>query len=133
MRKLTHEELSKAPADIRYIHEMIMSEQLVPLSIYESCMDKYPEYFPKEIENAKKWKSIPQEVHDKYWEEFSKSYKEIMKNIPLNKGMGGWIDDPEGYKEWCDESNKAHEEVNLLREKLHNKYYSKYGVNAHVN
>lgn len=128
MKYLTEKEFFDAPSKVQYIYMMGMMKIPIGSSTYEDVIKEHPEYFPDEVEHRRKWDSIPQEVHDKYWEEYLELDKEIMKNVPPNKGIMGWIDDQEGYSEWNKKRTEAYEKGNTLREALHKKFYSKYGI-----
>lgn len=39
---------------------------VVSADAYNNAIEKYPEYFPEEVEYRRKWESVPQEVKDKY-------------------------------------------------------------------
>lgn len=128
MKDLTEKEFFEAPNKVKYIYMMGMVKHPISLKTYEDAIKEHPEYFPDEVEHRRKWDAIPQEVHDKYWEEYWELDKEIMKDIPSSKGILGWINDQEGYIEWNKKWDEANEKGKPLREALHKKYYSKYGI-----
>jgi len=128
MKYLNEKEFFEAPSKVKYIYMMGMMKIPIGSSTYEDVIKEHPEYFPDEVEHRRKWDAIPQEVHDNYLEEYWELDKEIMKNVPPNKGIMGWIDDQEGYSEWNKKWTEAYEKGNPLREALHKKFYSKYGI-----
>jgi len=128
MKDLTEKEFFEAPSKVQYIYMMGMMKQPIGSSIYEDAIKEHPEYFPDEVEHRRKWDAIPQEVHDKYSEEYWKLDEEVMKDVPPSKGIIGWIDDQEGYSEWNKKWTEANEKAKPLREALHKKFYSEYGI-----
>jgi hypothetical protein len=128
MKDLTIEELEKAPFEIQYLYIMGISNQSVGITIFEEAIEKYPEYFPDEVEYRKKWALIPQEIHDAYWKEYWKLDKEIYKDIPPSKGLMYLINNTDEAKEWKKKWNSANKKAEPLKKKLHKKYYSKYGI-----
>lgn len=128
MKDLTDKEFFEAPNKVQYIYMAAMMNQPIGSNIYEDAIKEHPEYFPDEVEYRRKWDAIPQDVHDKYWEEYWKLDKDVMKNVPPSKGIFGWIDDQEGYAEWNKKWTEANEKAKPLREALHKKFYSKYNI-----
>jgi len=128
MKDLTDKEFFEVPNKVQYIYMMGMMKQPIGSSTYEKAIKEHPEYFPDEVEHRKKWAAIPQEVHDKYWEEYWKIEEEVMKDVSPSKGIMGWIDDQEGYSEWNKKWTEANEKAKPLREALHKKFYSEYGI-----
>lgn len=96
MKDLTEKEFFEAPNKVQYIYMMGMMKRAIGSGVYEDAIKEHPEYFPDEVEHTRKWDAIPQDVHDKYWEEYWKLDKEIMKDVPPSKGIFGWIDEQEG-------------------------------------
>ena len=128
MKDLTDKEFFEVPNKVQYIYMMGMMKQPIGSSTYEKAIKEHHEYFPDEVEHRKKWAAIPQEVHDKYWEEYWKIEEEVMKDVSPSKGIMGWIDDQEGYSEWNKKWTEANEKAKPLREALHKKFYSEYGI-----
>lgn len=128
MKDLTEKEFFEAPSKVQYIYMMGMMKHPIGSSIYEDAIKEHPEYFPDEVEHRRKWDAIPQDVHDKYLEEYWELDKEIMKDVPPSKGIFGWIDDQEGYSEWNKKWTEANEKGKPLREALHKKFYSEYDI-----
>lgn len=128
MKDLTEKEFLESPGKVQYIYMMGVIEQPISLGTYEDAIQEHPEYFPDETERRKKWNAIPKAVHDKYWEEYWRIHKEIMKDIPPSKGIVGCINDQEGYGEWEKKWTEANKKRNLLLESLHKKFYSEYGI-----
>lgn len=132
MRSLTEEELNNAPIKVQQVYMMLIVNQFVSSSLYRECVDKYPDYFPEEVEHKNKWNSIPQEIHDAYWKEYWELEEQIMKDVPPSKGVTGWINDKEGYNKWYKKWFDAKEKGKPLHEDLHKKYYSKYGIDCNL-
>lgn len=128
MKKLTEKELQEAPNDVQYVYMCSIINHPIGINTYQEAVKKHPEYFPEEVEYNKKWNLIPQEVHDSYWKEYLELDKEIMKNVPPSKGIFGWAKDPEGLNEWEKTYYEAEEKGRPLRKELHQKHYSKYGI-----
>ena len=51
-----------------------------------------------------------------------------MKDVPPSKGICGWMNDPDGYEDWNKKFTQALEIARPLRKKLHDKFYTKYGI-----
>ena len=128
MKDLTDKEFFEVPNKVQYIYMMGMMKQPIGSSTYDKAIKEHPEYFPDEVEHRKKWAAIPQEVHDKYWEEYWKIEEEVMKDVSLSKGIMAWLDDQEGYSEWNKKWTEANEKAKPLREALHKKFYSEYCI-----
>jgi hypothetical protein len=128
MKDLTEEELLKAPHIIKIIYMSAISKVPIGSGTYERAIEDHPEYFPETIEHRRKWKLIPQEVHDEYWKEYWQIYKEIMKDVPPSKGIFGWIQNLDEWTEWNKLYQEAKEKGKHLHKNLHEKHYSKYGI-----
>lgn len=128
MKNFTYEELIKAPLTVQFIFYMGLLKQPVCSDMLEAAIEDYPEYFPDEVECRKKWEAIPQEVHDAFWEEYRELESEVMKGAPDSKGFLYWMENPEEANEWSKKRQELREKSKPLRKKLHEKYYSKYGI-----
>jgi len=128
MKKLTYEELLKAPPKVAFLYTMAMLNQPVGVSVFEEAIAEHPEYFPDEVEHRRKWSLIPQHVHDEYHKELTTLGAEIYKDMPPSKGFLEWVNDPSGYKKWSTLFKIYREKEKVLEAELHKKYYSKYGV-----
>lgn len=128
MKKLTEQELCDAPRLIQHIYTFGFLEKPIGLSTYEEALEKYPEYFPQEIEHRKKWDAIPQKVHDDYWQEYTELNKIIMKDLPESKGISYYMDNMDEFYEWDNKSKELKKKGRHLYKQLHEKYYSKYGI-----
>lgn len=129
MKNLSKKEFEEAPKIIHHIYCMSAIGVPVGASIYEEAIEKHPEYFPKEVEAERKWKSVPQDVKDSYFKELNDSRELIMKDLPHNnEGIEYWVNNP---KEWKEREAKYDELFPLVVEKekeLHKKHFSKYGI-----
>ena len=128
MKKLTYQELQKAPTIIQYIYMASVSKIPIGASTVDEAIKKHPEYFPDEVEHRRKWDLIPEEVHQAYNKEMSEMMDKIYEDMPEQKGMFAWSKDPEGYKEWEDKFYECREKEKPLSKHIHEKYYSKYGI-----
>lgn len=128
MKDLTYSELEQAPAIVQFLYIRAIYKEPVGSQMINEAIENHPEYFADEIEHRRKWASIPQSVHDEYWNEWNKMNKEVFKDMPPSKGILGWIDDPKGYKEWNGAYRKFAPIRDRLERDLHEKYYSPYGL-----
>jgi hypothetical protein len=124
MKKLTEKEFFEAPRKIQFIY---MTE-FVGMNFFEEAMREHPEYFPEEIEKKKKWDAIPQEVHDKYWEEMRELDKKLMKDVPPSKGVLYFAINPKEFDEWHEKRDAARKKGWRERKAIHDKFYSQYGI-----
>lgn len=119
-----------APAEV--LHLAMASHFNIPIgvSVYENTIKKYPEYFPKEYNRMMAWESIPQETHDEYWAEHKELDAELKKDEPKKDGgiFEAMNNTPEFqvWKKWFD--NDYYPKFEVMQNKLHKKYYSKYGI-----
>lgn len=67
MRDLTAKEFWDAPPLIQYIITVGNFQQFIGISTYDEAIEKYPEYFPDEIEHRRKRSLVPKEVDDAYF------------------------------------------------------------------
>ena len=128
MKDLTVEQLEKAPSIVQYLYVASFMKQPVGGKTIDEAMEKHPEYFPDEVEHRRKWALIPQEVHDNYWEEYWNIEKELFKDVPPSEGLMAMCNNTEKYQIWSKAWNIANEKAKPLRKKLHEKFYSKYGI-----
>ena len=129
MRDLTLDEFEDAPTKVQYIYVSLLMNHPIGSSIYEEAIKENPEYFPDEIEHREKWNAIPQEVHDAYWEEYMEIDQEIFKDVPhTGKGLMFYLNNPKESNEHKKAWDAAYKKVLPLREALHRKFYSKYGI-----
>lgn len=129
MKTLTNKELSEAPNLIKYIYLYSLADVPIGLSTLEKGINEYPEYFPKEIERREKWNAIPQEVHDTYFKEFFELENQFKKDIPHSgKGILFYIDHPKEFEEYENAMEVANKKLQPLHKQLHEKHYSKYGI-----
>ncbi len=122
------EDFYKMPAKVQFVHIMAASNQPIGISLYQEVLDEHPEYFPEEVEHQKKWRGIPQDVHDAYWKEYWELDKEIMKDVPPSKGLVYYCSHQKESVEYRKKLDEAIEKGKPLRKALHDKYYGKYGV-----
>lgn len=128
MKDLSYAELEKAPSRVKFLYMMAIMKQPVGSKMIEEAIKDHPEYFPDELEHRRKWASIPQSVHDEYWEEWQKLDKEVYKDLPPSNGIIGWLDDREGYENWNKVRKRCYDAGQPLFKALHQKYYGQYGI-----
>lgn len=128
MKKLTEKEFTKAPRLIQFAY--MLSSENIPVSskILGECMEKYPEYFPYEIEAKRKWAAVPQKVHDDYWEQRKILEAETFKDMPPSMGLIGWANNPGAFENWRKEYEKRQSELKPKIRALHENFYKKYGI-----
>lgn len=138
MKELTTEEFSEAPNRVQYIHMCAHQNIPIGMSILDEAIDKYPEYFPDEVEHIRKWAAVPEELKDEYFKKCAEIHREVFADAPQcpNKGLLHMIRDPEGQKEmkaW-EESNKIRfPKKEKLKDQLYDKMFGKYGLKAKIN
>lgn len=103
----------------------------IGLAMYNEAIEKHPEFFVEEIDRAKKWASIPEEVRNQYFGELYSTGAQINKECDACAGGGGllyWIDHPFEMNEYfaCLKRNRPIHQQNELY--LHNKYLAIYGI-----
>jgi len=128
MKNLTIKQLQEAPSIVQYLYIAGVTKQSVGSKIIDEGIEKYPEYFPDEVEYRRKWALVPQEVHDNYWKEYWDIEKELFKDVPPNEGLMAMCNNTEKYQTWNKMWNIANEKAKPLRKKLHEKFYSKYEI-----
>lgn len=128
MKNLTEKELLEAPGIVQSIYMIASMNRPIGTSTINKAIKDHPEYFPEEVEHREKWKTIPQEVHDNFEKEFLELDKKLMKDVPPSKGIVSWINNPEEHQEWNKKFTEAKEKGKPLHKKLHEKHYSKYGI-----
>lgn len=115
------------PLLVLYIKYCAMSNIPIGHDIYEKALSDHPEYFREEIEHRNKWRSIPQDVKDAYFDELHQEWNKI-HDASENKGIVYWINHPEEYKIFNDKLKKECEQFKPIEIELHNKHFSKYGL-----
>ena len=128
MKNLTEKKFSDAPLDIQILFCKSAAKYPICLEEYENAIKNYPEYFPEEVEHERKWKLIPQEIHDKYLEEMEIFRNEIFSKLPENKGVFHWISNPKELELWQKKYNELKEKGKPKAKLLHEKFYNKYGI-----
>lgn len=128
MKNLTHEELIAAPPKIRSIYFLAITKTPMGSGLIESAIKEHPEYFPDEVEHRKKWSLIPQSVHDDYWKEWRALEEKVYADIPDFGGISNAMKHPEKFAEWSSARDAASEKARPLFKALHDKHYSKYGI-----
>lgn len=129
MKKLTEEELINAPTEVMMIYMNGLYNLPISFSTSNDAIEKYPEYFPEEVEYNNKWKVIPQEVHDNYWKEYRELDKEMRgSDLQPNPGWRYWIEHPDEFGEYMKKLDKKKELYEDKFKDLHDKYYLKYGI-----
>jgi len=129
MKDLTAKEFDEAPDLIQYTYTMCALKQPLGSSIIDEAIEKYPEYFPDEVEQQKKWASVPQQVKDAYFEEYQKLLEDIYKDVPhVGKGILFYATHPEEDAEHSKGWDEATKKGQPLLKALHDKYFGKYGI-----
>jgi hypothetical protein len=128
MKSLTNKQLEEAPLLIQQIHFTWMIGRPIGSSTYEKAIADHPEYFPDEVEAKRKWDLVPQEVHDKYLEEYWQVHREIFKDVTDGGGFMDTINNSSAHQAWRKANDEAYAKMKPLEKKLHNKYYLKYGI-----
>lgn len=129
MKELTNNEFKDAPNIVKYIYVRRLLKQPVSASLFNEAVTEYPSYFPKEAEARRKWDTIPQKVHEAYWTEYWKSHNRICKKVPyLGMGILYYAEHPQAHMEYTKAMNVISSKLELLKKKLHKKYYEKYGI-----
>ncbi len=126
MKALTHEELNAAPGVIQFIYCASIYKQPVGLKHYEEVIEKYPQYFPEEIEHRRKWALIPQEVHTTFNKELETARLKIYELAPKSKGIMHWSQNFKDYVAYEEEMKPLHELYKKTEEVLRAKHYHKY-------
>ncbi len=124
LEDMTMEDFEKSPGLIQHIFVAGICNRPIGMSLYEEAIEKHPEYFPEEIEYKKKWDAIPQSVHDEYWKEYWEKDKEIKKDLPEATGLVGAMNNDDYHQAL----KKTYPARDKMRNNLHKKYYSKYGI-----
>ncbi len=128
MKDLTQKELFEAPELIQRIYFRGLTKEPISSDWLNEAIENHPEYFQEEIEASEKWAVIPQSVHDEYWRERREIEDEIMKHVPPSKGIMWSLQNPDEYAEWYKAWKDADDKMEPIRERLHKKFYSKYGI-----
>ena len=123
---MNQEEYDKAPHLVKMIWLCRSYGTPIGASVFKEAVTRHPEYFPEEAENISRYEAIPMEVHEAYWKDYYLIQEETHKDVPPGKGILGWINDMEGYKEFKIKSDQAREKAKPLHEANHIKHYSKY-------
>lgn len=116
------------PAKVFYLHLCAKMKIPIGASLYDEIITEYPEYFPEEYEHKRKWKLIPQSVHDAYWKEREEFKKELWRNEPKSVGIFGMLHNTEEYQKF-DEAYQRLKPIEKVKNKeIHIKHYAPYGI-----
>jgi hypothetical protein len=96
----------------------------VSFSYYEECVNKYPEYFPDEIEWNDNYKKVPQDVHDAYKKDLYEKFNYKGKHLSSDGGIMYLIHHQKEVDEEFKESDKLFGTYN----EIWNNHYEKYGL-----
>lgn len=130
-------EFKDLPSEVRWVYG-IQTFPYIDIETYEKAQEiigRYPEYFPWEH----KYRSVPKEVHDAYWEELN------MLNVEYNHhesemGIQCLIneirkktDEPKKelqdmVADWFDEMNKEAAQMAALEDKIKRIWKKHYGI-----
>ena len=129
MNKLSYKEFEDAPEIVKYLHIAAFYKIPVGSSLYEDAMGKHPGYFSEEIERRKKWEAIPKDVRDSYFKELCEAEEEIFDRVPhAGKGIVFYSQHSKEAEEHSRGWEKANKELEPIRRKIHDKYFTKYGI-----
>jgi hypothetical protein len=125
-----------APASVQFVKMMAVMGQPIGLSVYERALKEGPEWFPEEIEERRKWASVPQEVKDAYdadpnsdWAWFTDEDMPIeLQNWPglLRATDEDWRIHKEYYA--SDKYKAKQLAKNKLKVETYNRFFSEYGL-----
>ncbi len=90
-------------------------------------IEKYPEWFPEEVEHRRKWALVPEEVKDAHVKEWMVAYNEATGAIPAG-GIMAHIMDSEYSRNWHQKYSEAMEKLKPIEKAIHEKHYGKYGL-----
>lgn len=128
LKELTTEEFKNLPVLMLHLYVSAAIKWPVSTTMSEEALEKYPEYYPEEVEYRRKWALVPQHVHDEYLKEMAILKDKIYKDLPPSKGILGWANDPKGYKEFSDKWNECMMIELPFAKELHSKFYAEYGI-----
>lgn len=120
------------PHLIKYLYVASKMKFTVGSNQVEEAMEKHPEYFVEELERRRKWDSIPQEVHDDYWKEYSEKDEEHWKEFRGKYKKAGLMyllnADNNERNQYSQDWNAYYSSWKPVEKELHVKYYSKYNI-----
>ena len=128
MKNLSEKEFYDAPNTIQVLYYKSIMKHPIGYDEYKKAIKEYPEYFPEEVEHERKWNFIPKNIHNEYWTEMEILRKEIFKDLPEGRGILFWINNPNELKIWQDQYEKLKIKGLPKAKKLHQKFYSPYGI-----
>lgn len=128
MRKLTEEQLRKAPDLVQIVHFRAMMGNIWLVNEYLDAIERYPWYFPQEVRAKKKYAKVPKEVHQAYYDECTELQKELGKMIPNPHGLIFFMEHPEDFEEYSLKMKEYSEKLKEEKRKIHQKHYKKYGI-----
>lgn len=123
--------LSEMPPIVCFIKAAAVTKTPVGIAMFEKAITEYPEYFPEEVENRRKWALVPNEVIITHRHEVSLLDKEFRERLPKDQGgIFYWMDHPEEFAQWDKSWHTLREEMKIEERELelHNKYFSIYGL-----
>ena len=127
MKDITSTDVKQIPGIVLQIYVNSMCNIPISISTYNEAIEKYPEYFPDEVEHKKKYDAIPKHIHDQYLQEMSELFENYFHHLP-NKGMLCRINNQEEDTDWkkkFDEENGKYSEAEKI---IHDKYYGSYDI-----
>ena len=133
MKNLNDKEFKEAPNSIQILYCKSIANYPVGSEELKKAIEEFPDYFPEEIEHEKKWNSIPESIHEEYWKEMEALRKEIFKDLPEGRGIFFWINNPTKLKNWQEQYEKLKIKGLPKAKKLHQKFYSSYGIEWNEN
>jgi hypothetical protein len=118
-------DILNAPAKVQFLRVAAMCKTPVGSKIYNEAIEEHPEYFPEEVEYRRKQALIPEsvrEAHSKGWAEIVSA---LNKEFPKGQGISWAI---ENHEEWSRINDERKKKELPLMKALHEKHYSKYGI-----
>ena len=122
------DELNGLPAEVLWVKFLEATGGMMGASTYESIIKKYPEHFPEETEQRRRYESIPQEVHDAYYKEYWAFHDKLWEDEPPAQGLFAMINNTDEYRAHQDAYDRLRPIEEENEKLLYKKYYSKYGI-----
>lgn len=129
--------IENAPNDVMYIHVMSMNNIPIGYDLYKRTLEKYPEWFPEEMEHKRKMGLASEKEMEAYYKELfeetnkirDKYRKKLKTDIETKDGMITMKGLEQALSNMDYNSNlsiKEEKEQEKTRKKIYDKYFSKY-------
>lgn len=128
MKSIPLNEILEAPLTVREVYFSVIVGMPVSASKYKQAINNHPQYFPDEVEHKRKYDLIPQSVHDAYLKELQETIGVIHADLPKTGGWLSLINNSGESDKWHSEYDKIRKKEKAELKRLHEKYYSKYGI-----